>query len=473
MAISIVNDDLRLIYTEDSVTTYILKDNARCIAFGDIVRITDYLGTRYEFLYSDVVAPAEASAVDLKAEIDYYLQVIVGGGGGGSGTVTSVSATIDEDEALDVTVTNPTTTPAIALTWEGTAADYVTGNGFLGNFADKVAEVSKELYESNVFFNGSTAGYNGMIYVDDYDLLYAVVTNNVLVFDTTTGARVATLAIASAQTVFYIQDVNDGAGGTRDEVWVGVASSTTITRLSTANPPTSLGTFTNTGGSGAFDYVDFNGTYVYLANANGASLTKVNKTSNPPAVVGGATTITGLTSILYIALNDNPASNHYNHIIISQAATGISLFDTGTDTIIIAATTLGGVIGNARQAGYSTVMDRWVLSDYTNNRILYIDPDSATTWAADGYTYNLSNVSQLYCDNVSDKIFASLLPIGTVVNANLAIASISPATKQIEKVLVLSGHALDRAYFISKINPPNELWCGCRLTFSSHKVIYY
>ena len=48
----------------------------------------------------------------------------------GAGTVTTVSSTIAGD-AFDVTVVNPTTTPALGFTWAGTAAQYITGQGNL------------------------------------------------------------------------------------------------------------------------------------------------------------------------------------------------------------------------------------------------------------------------------------------------------------------------------------------------------
>ena len=50
-----------------------------------------------------------------------------------TGTVTTVSASTAGD-ALDVAVTNPTTTPAIALTWAGAASQYVNGVGNLITF---------------------------------------------------------------------------------------------------------------------------------------------------------------------------------------------------------------------------------------------------------------------------------------------------------------------------------------------------
>jgi hypothetical protein len=57
----------------------------------------------------------------------------VAAGGGGSGTVTQVSASIDGD-ALDVTVTDDTTTPDVAFTFNGDATTYIQGNGVLNDF---------------------------------------------------------------------------------------------------------------------------------------------------------------------------------------------------------------------------------------------------------------------------------------------------------------------------------------------------
>lgn len=48
-----------------------------------------------------------------------------------NGTVTSVSSTV-AGTALNVSVTNPTTTPAIGFTWSGTSSQVVLGNGALG-----------------------------------------------------------------------------------------------------------------------------------------------------------------------------------------------------------------------------------------------------------------------------------------------------------------------------------------------------
>jgi len=99
--VSIANADLEIYVTENSVTTVIWKDNARVLAFGDVVRITDRDGIRYEFLYTDVIAPtspAYSSAEELADEINTYLITIPGGG-----TVTSVNSGIN----INVDNTNP------------------------------------------------------------------------------------------------------------------------------------------------------------------------------------------------------------------------------------------------------------------------------------------------------------------------------------------------------------------------------
>ena len=55
-----------------------------------------------------------------------------------NGTVTSVSSTA-AGSALNVAVTNPTTTPAVAFTWSGTNAQYVNGAGAVASISTLIA----------------------------------------------------------------------------------------------------------------------------------------------------------------------------------------------------------------------------------------------------------------------------------------------------------------------------------------------
>ena len=79
--ITIENSTLNLILTEDSETTIIRKDNCRVLVFGDIVRLTDFEFNIYEFDYSTVSDPSEASAEALGETLNDYLNNSTGGGG--------------------------------------------------------------------------------------------------------------------------------------------------------------------------------------------------------------------------------------------------------------------------------------------------------------------------------------------------------------------------------------------------------
>jgi hypothetical protein len=68
-----------------------------------------------------------------------------------NGTVTSVSATVPT--ALSVTVTNPNTTPAIAITAAGLSSQYIRGDGQLANFPTSSGGGSSLSY----YLNGSVA----------------------------------------------------------------------------------------------------------------------------------------------------------------------------------------------------------------------------------------------------------------------------------------------------------------------------
>lgn len=70
---------------------------------------------------------------------------LLGSGNVSVGTVTSVSATVPSpaSPALSVAVTNPTTTPAIAITANGTTAQYFRGDGSLATFPTSIPVIYK------------------------------------------------------------------------------------------------------------------------------------------------------------------------------------------------------------------------------------------------------------------------------------------------------------------------------------------
>jgi hypothetical protein len=128
--ISITNQTLTISLIVDGATTVIRKDNCKVQAFGDVVRITDYTGTIYEFLYTDCESPSEASGADLRDAIEAFLNTA---GGGGSGLSSIESSTLDVSIADGVaTVDLPYTRSVFFFSVEEGSATLLSQINFLG-----------------------------------------------------------------------------------------------------------------------------------------------------------------------------------------------------------------------------------------------------------------------------------------------------------------------------------------------------
>jgi len=121
---TITNQTLTLTITSGTVETVIRKDNCRIDTFGDYVRLTDYTGERYEFLYSDVSSPSSTSATDLAETLEGYLNT--GGGGGGGGVESVTGDLVDDTDPLNPVVNLPYLFFEALLTQTGTSAPTVT-----------------------------------------------------------------------------------------------------------------------------------------------------------------------------------------------------------------------------------------------------------------------------------------------------------------------------------------------------------
>ena len=121
---TITNQTLTLTITSGTVETVIRKDNCRIDTFGDYVRLTDYTGERYEFLYSDVSSPSSTSATDLAETLEGYLNT--GGGGGGGGVESVTGDLVDDTDPLNPVVNLPYLYFEALLTQTGTDAPVVT-----------------------------------------------------------------------------------------------------------------------------------------------------------------------------------------------------------------------------------------------------------------------------------------------------------------------------------------------------------
>lgn len=136
---TITNQTLTLTITSGSVDTVIRKDNCRVDTFGDYVRLTDYTGERYEFLFSDITSPSTASAVELAEAIEDFLNT--GGGGGGGGVETVRGGLVDNTDPANpvVSVQDGAWTPSVSATNDAavvvSAAYYQYSGGSLCHFS--------------------------------------------------------------------------------------------------------------------------------------------------------------------------------------------------------------------------------------------------------------------------------------------------------------------------------------------------
>jgi hypothetical protein len=111
---TITNQTLTLTITSGSVVDVIRKDNCRVDVIGDYVRLTDFFGNRFEFLYTEVDEPASASATELAEAIEVFLNSAGSGGGGGVETVTGFLVDNDDPANPVVSIPQGTFTPTVS-----------------------------------------------------------------------------------------------------------------------------------------------------------------------------------------------------------------------------------------------------------------------------------------------------------------------------------------------------------------------
>ena len=131
-SVSVTNQTLTMTIDIDGIETVIRKDNCKVQAFGTMVRITDYKGSIYEFLYSDCTAPSQPNANALRDAIEAFLNTGGGGGGGGITTITSIDGSITIDlsnpNAPDLSLQSGSWNPTPTSTVGDPIVDVISGN---------------------------------------------------------------------------------------------------------------------------------------------------------------------------------------------------------------------------------------------------------------------------------------------------------------------------------------------------------
>jgi hypothetical protein len=158
-SVSVTNQTLTMTIDIDGIETVIRKDNCKVQAFGTMVRITDYKGSIYEFLYSDCTAPSQPNANALRDAIEAFLNT---GGGGGGGEYTKYVALLTQTgtDAPVATVLENTLGATISFARDGSGGYNCSASSEV--FTDKTVVIMPNSVSSTVYPTGLITVYTSL-----------------------------------------------------------------------------------------------------------------------------------------------------------------------------------------------------------------------------------------------------------------------------------------------------------------------
>ena len=322
------------------------------------------------------------------------------------GTVTNVSASVPSpaSPALSVNVLNPTTTPAIAITANGTSSQLIRGDGSLALIPS--FPVAAKFYQQD---NWSAVGLNNssIEYVASLNKLYVTnfSSNTVSILNATTGEPIVTVAATNCVKCKYIASVN--------QIYVTSSSATTIIRIDgTTNLPLAAISVSVT--ANGVDILEYSASKVFITCGNASGSIMV---VNPLLGTVAATVTTSVPSFPYgMALNTNVSSLQFDKIVIG-AQSGICIFDPTTNTISTAVANPSSAINLSRFLVYSDVDDKYYVSSFSNSRLVVLSIATATTFTAT-FLSNQQSLFTIAIDQVNDYLF--MFPLWSSGGTNIA-----------------------------------------------------
>jgi hypothetical protein len=299
-------------------------------------------------------------------------------------SLTELSYVKGVTSAIQTQINSKFNTPA------GTTSQYVRGDGSLAAFPNVPAFLP---YITEVM-SSSTATNNSIEYVASVNKIYVTNgSNNVNIFNATTGELLATVTLTQALRARYINSIN--------EVWVTSVNVASITRI---NPSTNavIGTITTSIVANGFDICEISSTKVYVSinGSGGAQRVQVINPSTLAFVADITASIPGFCSGM--AFNNNPSSAQNGVVILGSSGGAVTLIDSATNTVTVATTNPGSALSNVFEIMYSAVDDKYYVSSQANSRVVSLNITGATTLTLDKIKYNaIANIS-LQIDDAND-----------------------------------------------------------------------
>jgi hypothetical protein len=299
-------------------------------------------------------------------------------------SLTELSYVKGVTSAIQTQINSKFNTPA------GTTSQYVRGDGSLAAFPNVPAFLP---YITEVM-SSSTATNNSIEYVASVNKIYVTNgSNNVNIFNATTGELLATVTLTQALRARYINSIN--------EVWVTSVNVASITRI---NPTTNavIGTITTSIVANGFDICEISSTKVYVSinGSGGAQRVQVINPSTLAFVADITASIPGFCSGM--AFNNNPSSAQNGVVILGSSGGAVTLIDSATNTVTVATTNPGSALSNVYEIMYSAVDDKYYVSSQANSRVVSLNITGATTLTLDKIKHNaIANIS-LQIDDAND-----------------------------------------------------------------------
>jgi hypothetical protein len=384
---------------------------------------------------------------------------------GGTGTVTSVSASVPSpvSPALSVSVTNPTTTPNISISANGSTSQYQRGDGSLANFP--TVPLTGGMYIEKTFI--SNIGAVSLLWLPSVNKVYCAnhSNNTITIYNATNGELTNTLTLNGATHLVHVQGIST------PEIWAfatGVPSTISRINISAAvagenifGSYTGFGTMVSIGNSN--DVLEFSSTKGYISQVGSNSIGIVNPTTG---ALTGTIAAVG-TSPTGMAHNTNGSSAMNGRVVVGTNS-GVTIINESTNAITALNVNPSSLISNTRYVKYVPSLDMYIVASSGNQRLVFLQPLTATTFTVLTTIAGMNGVSDIYVDEPNGICYVSHTSgQGTTNVLNLNITSINLNNFDTLETIYgnitggsgsfrskISADSASRRFFVTMINSP-------------------